>query len=257
MKTANHLHEWTIAWVCECKRYFRDILILGIHGSSHKHQMEREVGERVIFNVFRKKTFVSFVCRNVLHRVDNNALCFMSVLKFGWMSTSHNLLVFTAVIKLSAFADDFVKQSAKQFWAELWAKHLDSRNTCEFPQTSHGMVLIVELVREKSSRNSGRKTSFSLVCIHVLRHVDRKSLCSMSVLKLEWMSTRHNLIVFTTVIKLSAFAADIKLPAFADAFDKQSAMQFWVGMWARSCILPEQASFYNMEFMWFVSLLFR
>ena len=33
------------------------------------------------------------------------------------------------------------------------------------------------------------------------------------------MSTRNNLLVLKTVIKLSAFAADIKLPAFAGAFD--------------------------------------
>ena len=33
-----------------------------------------------------------------------------------------NLTVFTAVIKLSAFADNFVKQTAKQFWVETWAK---------------------------------------------------------------------------------------------------------------------------------------
>ena len=41
------------------------------------------------------------------------ALCFISVLKSMWMSTSSNLLVFTAVIKLSAFADG------------MWAQHRD------------------------------------------------------------------------------------------------------------------------------------
>ena len=57
-----------------------------------------------------------------LHHVDKNALCYMRVLKFGWTSTSNNLTVCTAVIKLSAFADNFVKQTAKQFWVEMWAR---------------------------------------------------------------------------------------------------------------------------------------
>ena len=52
---------------------------------------------------------------NVLHHVDKKAVCSMSDLKFGRTSNSNNLTVFTAAIKLSAFADDFVKQSAKQF----------------------------------------------------------------------------------------------------------------------------------------------
>ena len=47
---------------------------------------------------------------NVLHHVDKNGLCSMRVLKFGRTLTSHNLTVFTAVIKLSAFADDVVKR---------------------------------------------------------------------------------------------------------------------------------------------------
>ena len=89
-----------------------------------------------------------------------------------------------------------------------------------------------------------KRTFFSLVCMNVPHHVDKKPLCSMSVLKSGWMSTLGNLPVFTAVIKLSAFA---------DPFVKQSHKQFWVGMWARSWILPEQASFRNMEIMWIVS----
>ena len=58
------------------------------------------------------------------------------------------------------------------------------------------------------------------------------------------MSSSSGLPVFTTVIKLSAFA---------DAFDKQSAKQFWVGMWARSWILSEQVSCRNMEIKWLSS----
>ena len=73
----------------------------------------REVGERDIFKAFRKKTFFSLRCMNVRHHVDKNALYSMSVLKFGWTSTCNNTTVFTVVIKLSAFTDDFVKQSAK------------------------------------------------------------------------------------------------------------------------------------------------
>ena len=38
---------------------------------------------------------------------------------------------------------------------------------------------------------------------------------------------------------------------------QQSAKQFWVEMWARSWLLPEQASFRNMEIMWIVSFLLR
>ena len=74
-----------------------------------------------------------------------------------------------------------------------------------FSQTSHGMVLFVELVLEKSSKHSGRKkTSFSFVCINVLHHVDKKAVCSMSVLKLGCMSTSTISQFFTAVIKLSA-----------------------------------------------------
>ena len=92
------------------------------------------------------------------------------------------------------------------------------------------------------------RTSFSLVCMNVLHHGVKKALCSMRVPKLWWMSTSSHLPVFTAVIKLSAFA---------DAFERQSAKQFWVGMWARSWVLPEQASFRNIEIMWIVSFLFK
>ena len=58
---------------------------------------------------------VLLVCINVLHHVDKKALCSMSVLKLVCMSTSNSFPVCTAVINLSAYADAFVKQSAKQF----------------------------------------------------------------------------------------------------------------------------------------------
>ena len=53
----------------------------------------RGVGAREILKASRKRTFFSFVCVNVLHQVVKKALCFMSVLKSGWMSTSDNLPV--------------------------------------------------------------------------------------------------------------------------------------------------------------------
>ena len=74
----------------------------------------------------------SLVCTNVLHQMDKEVLCSMSVLKSGWMSTLGNLPVFTAVIKLSAFADAFVKQSDKQFWIEIWAKSWILREQASF-----------------------------------------------------------------------------------------------------------------------------
>ena len=75
--------------------------------------------EREIFKAFRKKTCFSLVCMKVVHHVDKNALFSMSVLKVGLTSTSKNLTASTAVIKLSAFADAFVKQFAKQFRVEM------------------------------------------------------------------------------------------------------------------------------------------
>ena len=65
-----------------------------------------------------------------------------------------------------------------------------------------------------------------------------------SVPKLAWMSTSNNLPVFTTEIKLSAFADD---------FVKQSSNHFWLGIWPNSCILPEHACFRYMEIIWIVS----
>ena len=113
-------------------------LDLRIHGSSHKHYMGWSCSwswwKKENFKAFRKKTFFSLVCMFFLHHVDKNALCYMRVLKFGRTSTSNNLTVFTAVIKLSAFADDFVKQSAKQFRVEMRARswilpeHVSFRN---------------------------------------------------------------------------------------------------------------------------------
>ena len=46
----------------------------------------------------------------------------MSVVKLGWMSTSRNLPVSSALIKLSAFDDAFVKQYAKLFGAGKCAR---------------------------------------------------------------------------------------------------------------------------------------
>ena len=51
-----------------------------------------------------------------------------------------------------------------------------------------------------------KKTSFSLVCMNVWHHVDKKALCSMSVLQLECMSTSDSFPVFTAVIKFIACA---------------------------------------------------
>ena len=74
--------------------------------------------------------------------------------------------------------------------------------------------------------------------------VDKEALRSIIVLKSRWMSTSSKFPVSTTVIRLSALD---------EIFVRQSAKQFWVGMWARSWILPEQASFRNIEIMWIVS----
>ena len=101
-------------------------LDLRIHGSSRKHYMGWSCSwswwKKEKFDAFRKKTFSPLCAWFVLHHVDKNALCYMRVLKFGRTSTSNNLTVFTAVIKLSAFVDDVVKQSAKQFWVEMRAR---------------------------------------------------------------------------------------------------------------------------------------
>ena len=69
-----------------------------------------------------RKLFSLLCARIFLHHVDKNALCYMRVLKFGRTLSCNNLTVFTAVIKLSAFVDDFVKQSARQFRVEMRAR---------------------------------------------------------------------------------------------------------------------------------------
>ena len=51
----------------------------------------RGAGEREIFGAFRKKTFVSLVCMDVLHHVFKNALCSMRVLKF-WDECQHLII---------------------------------------------------------------------------------------------------------------------------------------------------------------------
>ena len=109
------------------------------------------------------------------------------------------------------------------------------------------MVLLVKLVRD-TFKAFRKKTIFFLMCMNHLHHVDKRTFCSMSVLKFGWTSTSNDLPVFTAVIKLSAFADD---------FVKQSAEIFWVEMWARSWILPEQASFRNMEIIWIISFCSR
>ena len=101
-------------------------LDLRIHGSSHKHYMGWSCSwswwKKENFKAFRKKPFFSRVHEFFWHHVDKNALCYKRVLKFGRTSTSNNLSVFTAVIKLSAFVNDFVKQSAKQLRVEKRAR---------------------------------------------------------------------------------------------------------------------------------------
>ena len=53
--------------------------------------------------------------------------------------------------------------------------------SAESPQTSPEMVLLGEFVQ--GMRVFKKKTSFSVVCINVLHQVDKKALCSISVLK--------------------------------------------------------------------------
>ena len=62
-------------------------------------------GARELLRVFGNKTSFSLVYINVQHQEDKKALCCISALKSGWMPTSGNVPVFTAVIKMSAFAD--------------------------------------------------------------------------------------------------------------------------------------------------------
>ena len=50
----------------------------------------RGVGAREILKAFRKKTFFSLVCRNVLHQVDKKAFCSMSFL--NWDKCQHLII---------------------------------------------------------------------------------------------------------------------------------------------------------------------
>ena len=104
------------AWACSCRRYFRSILTLELtHVQfilfsnmliSHKRHMERFFSrswcKRNPQSIQEKNIFLLHVQKHVLHQVNKKALCSMSVLKLGWMSTSDNSPVFTVGIKLSA-----------------------------------------------------------------------------------------------------------------------------------------------------------
>ena len=70
------------------------------------------------------KISFSCVCMNVLQQqVNKKALCFHECSNSsGECQHLINLPVFTAVIKLSAFADAFVEQSAKQFCVGICAR---------------------------------------------------------------------------------------------------------------------------------------
>ena len=63
------------------------------------------------------------------------------------------------------------------------------------------------------------------------------ALCFHECPQIEWISTSNHFTVFT---------GEIRLSAFADAFVRQSVIQFWVGVWARSWIFPK------MGIMWIV-----
>ena len=75
----------------------------------------------------------------------------------------------------------------------------------EFPQTSPEKVFLGELLQERSSGYSGRKlpSENSIVCKNVLRQVDKKALCSISVLKSEECQHQANFLSATVVITLS------------------------------------------------------
>ena len=63
----------------------------------------------------QEENIFSIVCMSLLHHVDKKSLCSRSVLKFGWTSTSNNLSVFTAVFKLSAFAETWSSNLPNNF----------------------------------------------------------------------------------------------------------------------------------------------
>ena len=66
-----------------------------------------------------------------------------------------------------------------------------------FSQTSHGTGPSCGVGARDTFKLFRKKTSFSLVCINVLHHVDKKALRSMSVLKFGCMTTSNNFPVFT------------------------------------------------------------
>ena len=98
--------------------------------------------------------------------------------------------------------------------------------------------------RKRNLEVAQEENIFSLLCMSVLYHAGKKALCSMSVLKFGRTSTSNHLTVFTTV-KLSAFADDLvkRICQTILSWDVSKVMR----------ILPEQASFRNMEIMWIVS----
>ena len=54
-------------------------------------------------------------------------------------------------------------------------------------QTSHEMVLLGELVREKSTNVFRKRTCFSFLCRNVLQQADKKALCHH-----EWSKIKMN-----------------------------------------------------------------
>ena len=130
----------------------------------------------------------------------------------------------------------------------LFSLHLGSQNPWRFSQSSHGMVLLVKLVREKSSRRPGRK-HFLPPCVQ-----ECSTPCTQEGLVL------HECPEIWTNVNFSwshCFHCCDQVACLRRWLVKQSAKQFWVEMWARSWLLPEQASFRNMEIMWIVSFLLR
>ena len=76
----------------------------------------------------------------------------------------------------------------------LFSQHLDSRNTCEFSQTSIWNGPSRGVGAREILKACRKKTSFSLVCINVLHQVDKKALCStfeyLAVYSLPWANTQ-------------------------------------------------------------------
>ena len=90
------------------------------------------------------------------------------------------------------------------------------------------------------------KNTFSLLFAWMFYTMETRMPCApWESWSLDERQLPSNLPVITAVIKLSAFADD---------FDRQICQaKIWVEMWARSWILPEEASFRNMEIIWIVS----